>query len=40
MADQNRGRISLPGLALPWVAVSPSAGENGNQAQNGQRQMG
>jgi hypothetical protein len=39
MADQNRGRISLPGPALPRVAVSPSAGENGNQAQNGQRQM-
>ena len=39
MADQNRGRISLPGLALPGVAVSPSARENGNQAQNGQRQV-
>ena len=39
MADQNRGRISLPEPALPGVAVSLSAGENGNQARNGQRQM-
>ena len=38
MADQNRGRTSLPVPTLPRVGASPPAAEYGNQTQDGQGQ--